>query len=266
MMFDYHMHSDFSADCETPMEDTIESAIKKGFKEICFTEHIDYDYPDPTIEFDLDLSRYNEKIKAMQQRYLSQISVKKGVEIGVQPHVLKKCEEVLEKEMFDFIICSLHAADRKNLHHGEFFNNRTPEEAYELYYEELLYCVKNFHYYSVLGHLDLVKRYKKLTTDANFYDIIRNIFTTIIPDGKGIEVNASGFAYGLNSAMPSIDIIKLYKECGGEIITVGSDAHQAEHVGHRFKEIYQMLDEVGFKYIATYSKLKPEFHSIKQFI
>ncbi len=265
-MFDYHMHSDFSADCETPMEATIESAIEKGFKEICFTEHIDYEYPDPTIEFDLDLAMYDKKIKELQQKYYQQITIQKGVEIGVQPHLLRRYDALLESESFDFIICSLHAADKKNLHRGDFFYNRTPEEAYELYYEELLYCVKNFHQYSVLGHLDLVKRYKKLTTNANFHDIIQEIFTTIIPQGKGIEVNASGYGYGLNSAMPSIDIIKLYKECGGEIITVGSDAHIADHVGHRFKEIYKMLDKIGFKYIATFHNLEPEFHPIKQFI
>lgn len=265
-MFDYHMHSNFSADCKTPMKDTVEAALQKGIKEICFTEHIDYDYPDPTINFELDFNGYDEEIKTIQENYHEKITVKKGVEIGVQPHVLDYCTNLLEKETFDFIICSMHAADRKNLHWGEFFTNRTPEAAYELYYEEFLYCVQNFESYSILGHLDLVKRYKKLTSNADFHDIIRNIFTTIIPKGKGIEVNTSGFAYGLNSAMPSIDILKLYKECGGEIITVGSDAHEADHVGRHINETYQLLDSLGFKYIATFDNLEPQFHSIKQFV
>jgi len=265
-MFDYHMHSEFSADCDTPMEETIEAAIQKGIKEICFTEHIDYEYPDPTIEFELDVKNYDQKIKEVQQRYKNEIVIKKGVEIGVQPHILERYNKLLDEETFDFIICSVHAADKKNLHRGDFFINRTAEEAYELYYEELLYCVKNFDAYNILGHMDLVKRYKALTSDANFHDIIQQIFKTIIPKGKGIEVNTSGFAYGLNSAMPSVDILKLYHQCGGEIITVGSDAHEAHHVAHRFGESYQLLDTIGFKYIATFDNRKPKFHSIKQFL
>lgn len=265
-MFDYHMHSDFSADCTTKMEDTIESAIKKGLTEICFTEHIDYEYPDETIVFDLDIAAYTKKLTAMRAKYGEQISIKKGVEIGVQPYLLPRYEELLAKEKFDFIICSMHTADKKDLHSGNFFAGRTPEESYQIYYEELLYCVQNFDKYSILGHLDLVKRYKKLDTDANFHEIISEIFKTIIPKGKGIEVNASGFAYGLGGAMPSKDILSLYKETGGEIITIGSDAHEARHVAHRFPEILDLLDTIGFKYIATFTDLKPKFHSIKSLL
>jgi len=265
-MFDYHMHSDFSADCDTSMEKTIESAIEKGIAEISFTEHIDYDYPDPTIVFDLDLEKYDRKIKEMQEKYRGKISIKKGVEIGVQPYLLERYEHMLEKETFDFIICSMHAADRKNLHRGDFFHNRTAEAAYELYYEEFLYCVRNFDDYSILGHLDLVKRYKSLNSDADFHDIIREIFKTIIPKEKGIEVNTSGFAYGLGSGMPSADILKLYRECGGEIITVGSDAHEASHVGRHIRETYELLASIGFKYIATFDKLEPSFHPIDRFL
>lgn len=263
-MFDYHMHSDFSADCETPMEKTIEKAIEKGLKEICFTEHIDYDYPDPSIIFEFDLEKYESKIKEMQRKYDGKIVIKKGVEIGVQPYLLERYHKLLTTESFDFIICSVHAADRKSLHVGDFFDGRTVEEAYQIYYEELLYCVKNFKNYSILGHLDLVKRYKTLTTDENFHDIISEIFKVIISDGKGIEVNASGFAYGLGAAMPSVDILKLYKDHNGEIITLGSDAHESRHLAHRFQEILDLLGSIGFKYVATFSELEPTLHPIEK--
>lgn len=261
-MFDYHMHSDFSADCETPMEETIQAAIKKGFKEICFTEHVDYDYPDDSIDFSLDVLAYDEKIKALQAKYADQITVKKGVEIGVQPHVLEESAQLVKENEFDFIICSLHAADGKDLHYGTFYEGRTTEEAYAYYYKELLHCLKGFEHYSVLGHLDLVKRYKALDSDRNFHEIIREIFELIIPQGKGIEINTSGFAYGLGAAMPSDDILKLYKECGGEIITIGSDAHEADHVGREFTQSLQLLKDIGFEYIASFDKLKPKFHKI----
>lgn len=263
-MFDFHMHSNFSEDCSTPMEATIESAIEKGFEQICFTEHVDYDYPDPDFTFDLDTAAYEQKIREMQSQYADRITIKKGIEIGIQPHLFERYDALLSNHTFDFIICSMHASDRKDLHNGDFFKGRTPEEAYRFYYEELLYCVERFDYYSILGHIDLVKRYKTLDTDENFHDIIGEIFKTIIPKGKGIEVNTSGFAYGLGHAMPSRDILELYYDLGGEIITIGSDAHKPEHVGHRFDEILAQLSNIGFRYIATFANQKPTFHEIEK--
>src|SRR5690625_5570628 len=91
----------------------------------------------------------------------------------------------MNQEQFDFVIASIHTADKKDLHSGNFFANRTPEESYQLYYEELLECVKNFKQFNILGHIDLVKRYKTLNSNNNFHDILSEIFKVIIPDGKG---------------------------------------------------------------------------------
>src|SRR5699024_1960895 len=188
-MFDYHMHSNFSADCETPMEATIEQAIKPGLKEICFTDHIDYEYPDPNFVFEFDMKVYDTKITRMQEQYADQIVIKKGVEIGVQPHILHKYEKLMDVASFDFVICSMHTTNKQGLHSGDLFVDRTVDEAYELYYAELLTCVKGFNRYSVLGHLDLVKRYKENSSGSNFHEVIEQIFKQIIPQGKGIEIN-----------------------------------------------------------------------------
>lgn len=265
-MFDYHLHSNFSADCDTPMEETIEQAIKAGLKEICFTEHIDYEYPDPTINFELDLPQYNKKLQEVRNLYGDQIRIKKGVELGLQPYQIQDYRTLMEKESFDFVICSMHTADKKDLHSGNFFVNKTIDEAYRQYYEELLYCVTHFQHYNVLGHLDLVKRYKKKQSTYDFHDVISEIFQVIIPNGKGIELNTSGFRYGLESGMPSVDILKLYKKHGGEIITVGSDSHVASTVAYQFKESYELLNKLGFEYISTFDKQGPKFHPIKELI
>lgn len=261
-MFDYHMHSNFSADCETPMEKTVERAIELGLKEICFTDHIDYDYPDKDWIFEFDLKEYDKKIKEVQERYRNQIRIKKGVEIGLQPHILQRYEDMMEQEQFDFVICSLHATEKKDLHFGEFFEGKTVDEAYEIYYTELLTCVRDFKEFSVLGHVDLVKRYTKEKSKNNFHHIIKEIFAEIIPAGKGIEVNTSGYRYGLESGMPSLDILKLYKDCGGEIITLGSDSHVVDTLAVEFPLAIAHLKEAGFKYICTFTDGKPEFHYI----
>src|SRR5699024_1137167 len=152
-MFDYQMHSDFSADCETPMEKTIEKAITIGLKEICFTEHNDYDYPGKERGCEFDVKKYTQKRENMQRKYKDKIIIKKGVEVGVQPHVLEKYNALMSEETFDFIICSMHATEGKDLHSGAFFEGKSVEEAYEIYYKELLACVKEYKDFNVLGHL-----------------------------------------------------------------------------------------------------------------
>ncbi|MFS0674804.1 histidinol-phosphatase HisJ family protein [Ornithinibacillus sp. 179-J 7C1 HS] len=262
-MFDYHIHSDFSADCKTPMELTIQKGIEIGLEEICFTEHIDYDYPDPSIIFEFDLEAYNREIKRVQKKYQNQIRIKKGIEIGVEPHLLERYKKLMRNENFDFVICSMHTSDRTDLHSGEFFENRTVEEAYATYYRELLYCVKEFEDFSVLGHLDLVKRYKR-GSKYDFHEVITEILKVVIEKGKGIELNTSGFRYGLNSAMPSTDILQLYRNLGGKIITIGSDSHIAETVGFEFRTSLELLGSLGFNYIATYENGEPSFHYLGQ--
>lgn len=263
-MFDYHIHSDFSADCSTRMETTIQKAIEMNLTEICFTEHIDYDYPDKDWIFEFDLQEYDKKIKELQEKYRGKIRIKKGVEIGLQPHLLGKYESLTETEYFDFIICSMHATSGKDLHSGAFFAGKSVEEAYRIYYEELFHCINEYKNYSVLGHLDLVKRYTEEKAEDNFFDIIADIFNVVIQDGKGIEVNTSGYRYGLESGMPSADILKLYKDCGGEMITLGSDSHTETTLASRFRDTLELLSSIGFRYVATFEGQVPKMHPIEE--
>ena len=265
-MFDYHIHSDFSADCKTPMERTIVEAMRLGLDEICFTEHIDYDYPDTSIIFEFDLDAYDKKIAEMQHQYGEQLTIKKGIEIGVQPHQLGMYKDLIDKKYFDFVICSMHTTEKKDLHSGEFFEGKTQEEAYQMYYEELLYCVKHFKSFQVLGHLDLIKRYKKQDSTEKFHAIIGEIFKEIIPEGKGIELNTSGKRYGMENGMPSTDILQLYKALGGEIITLGSDSHVETTLAYDFKESLKLLQSLGYKYVSTFENKKPVFHCIKKLL
>jgi histidinol-phosphatase (PHP family) len=249
------------------MENMVLSAITKGLTEICFTEHIDYEYPDKDFIFEFDLNEYDQMLNSLQEKYVGQIRIKKGIELGVQPHLLDRYEKLMNEEDFDFVICSIHTTDKKGLHSGDLFKDRTIDEAYEIYYAELLDCIRNFKQFSVLGHLDLVKRYTiDQQSGQNFHEVITEIFKEIIPAGKGIELNTSGVRYGLPSGMPSDDILKLYKQCGGEIITLGSDAHRESEIAFEFRESLELLTRIGFKYIATFDQQEPRFHAIEQFL
>lgn len=266
-MFDFHMHSDFSADCSVSMEKMVIASIEKGLKGICFTEHIDYDYPSKDFIFEFNLDDYAKRIAELQEKYHGIIEINKGVEIGVQPHLSARYNALLKETSFDFVICSMHTTDKKDLHFGELFKNRTIESAYQLYYDELLDCIKNVNNFNVLGHLDLVKRYTiDRQPDHDFHDVITTIFKEIIPAGKGIELNTSGVRYGLAGGMPSDDILKLYLDCGGEIITLGADAHRETEVAFQFNDSLKLLKSIGFKYVSTFKNQEPKFHAIDQLL
>ncbi|TFB21716.1 histidinol-phosphatase HisJ family protein [Filobacillus milosensis] len=261
-MHDYHMHSTFSADCKAPMEKMAEAAVKQGLQSICFTDHIDYDYPDTSIVFDVDLNKYEEAYQKARRQYEGKLDIRKGIELGIQPHLVKQYKDLVKANSFDFIILSMHTTDKKDLHSGRLFEGCTLDEAYEKYYSELLDCVKRFDQFSILGHIDLVTRYKYEDGVHHFHEVMEEIFKTIIPRGQGIEINTSGYKYYMNRLLPSKDILQLYYDMGGEIITVGSDAHRPERVGDRIDEAYELLREIGFKYVSTFKNREVEFHKL----
>lgn len=262
-MYDFHMHSNFSADCKAPMEDMIQEAIKKGLKEIAFTEHLDVDYPDEEWDFRFDPEAYQKKLEGLREKYQDKIQIRKGIEVGVQPHVLQETSEFIDRLKPEFIICSMHATNGQDLHSGEFFEDRTIDEAYRVYFEEYYACLKNFKNYHILGHLDLVSRYASGGLEHLPTGIIEEILKLVISEGKGIELNTSGYKYGMDAPLPSKNILRLYRDLGGEIITLGSDAHRPKEIATHFKEAKEILTDSGFSYICSINGEEVHYHPIK---
>ncbi|GAA0241199.1 histidinol-phosphatase HisJ family protein [Metaclostridioides mangenotii] len=264
MFYDYHMHSSFSTDSHTSIEDMVERSIYLGLNEICFTDHVDYGiFSDDS--FMVNLDDYFEKLDYVQRKYKDRISIKKGIEFGLQKDLGDYYNKRMEEYDFDFVICSIHAIDRMDLYLSSYFEGRSQHEIYENYYMELYNVVKNYKNYSVLGHLDLIKRYAPFDTyldDKLFFDIIEATLKQAIHDGKGIELNTSSYRYNLPDLTPSTYILKLYKELGGEIITTGSDSHNTDQVAYKFDYIYSVLKDLGFKYVTRFDKMNPKFIKI----
>ncbi len=259
-MYDFHMHSGFSSDTDVTMKAMIESGIQKGFKQITFTDHIDYEYNSSEIEFEFDTDHYQQEIEAFRNQYGSQIQINLGLEIGIQPHILDRCATLVEKVKPDFVIASLHNVNKKDLYLGEYYIGKTPEEALQAAFEELESMLNEFSDFCVIGHLDIVKRY-----DTEVRNLPKEIFLKhaepvlkkLIAMNRGIEVNTSGLRQGLNETLPSYELLTLYRTLGGELLTIGSDAHQPEDIGHSFEEVLKVLKELGFKHIYTFKQMQP---------
>lgn len=276
MLADYHVHTEFSDDSVYPMEDVVRDAVALGLEEICITDHVDYGVKadwDSGQEIrrrrgnplaNVDYPRYIAKIEELRRRYGGQIAIRLGMEFGVQTHTIPQFQALFPRYPFDFIILSIHQVEDKEFWTQEFQEGRTQREYNQRYYEELLEVVRAYKDYSVLGHVDLIKRYD----NAGIYPfekvrpIIAEILKTAIADGKGIEVNTSSHRYGLTEPMPSADLLCLYRELGGSIVTIGSDSHAPAHLGAYLEEAKRLLRDLGFQSFCTYRRMEPVFHPL----
>ena len=270
---DFHLHSSFSGDCHIPMEQMILSSIEKGLKSMCFTEHNDFDFPDVPDEninedtFLLNVDSYLYELLRLRDKYAEQIKVLFGIEIGMQKSCMKKNIILSKSYDFDFIIASSHLCMGTDPYYPSFFEGKEVSACYRAYFEEMSEYVKSYIGYDVYGHLDYIARYAPAKSDSRFSyfdysDLIDDILTHIIENEKGIECNTSGLRKALNAPNPSVDILKRYKELGGEIITVGSDAHFPEHVAADFDKASEILQSCGFKYYCTFMGRQPSFHKL----
>lgn len=265
MLWDTHMHSNFSGDSSSTPEAMIEAAISKGLSGVCFTDHMDYDYPvDPQkpVIFEFDPDEYDRKLHILQRQYADRLPVLFGIELGLQPHLAGKHRQLLEAYPFDFVIGSSHLVHGKDPYYAEYYDGRTIEEACLEYFQSILENIQAFQDFDVYGHLDYVVRYSpdKNADDSykKYADVIDEILKQLIRFGKGLEVNTAGFKYGLGHPNPCEDILKRYHELGGEILTLGADAHQPGHVAYSFEQLPQLLQSCGFSYYAVFKNRKAE--------
>ena len=268
---DYHLHSSFSSDSSADMRDNIKNAIENGLNSICITDHYDIDFPvredEPEMDFQLDYEAYYDYMSALREEVAPDFDLRIGVELGLMHEAIDKNKAFVESHPdYDFFISSIHVVDRQDPYYPEYFSDKTEKEGYMRYFETILENVKEYDAYDVYGHLDYILRCgpnKATYFDIrDYYDVFHEILKTIIERGKGIEVNTAGLYKGLGFAHPHRDILKIYKELGGEIITVGSDSHDAKHVGYGFDVARDMLLDMGFKYYATFNRRVAEFHKI----
>jgi len=251
---DYHVHSYFSFDSSAEPEDFIRSAIDKGMNEICFTEHKDLDPYYPMTNFYDDVS-YSEEIFSLREKYKGIIAVKKGIELDFQAETASDFKEITKKYQYDFTLASVHALEHEFIGE-EFFKSRDICKAYKDYMEEVL-LLSETGCFDVLGHFDYVKRFGCLQLPfepEKYKGIIKKILLNLIKNGRGIEVNTSGWRHAPKEPYPSPYILSLYKKLGGEIITIGSDAHKPSDVGGFMGRAVALLKEIGFDGVRIFSK------------
>ena len=273
---DMHMHTWFSTDSEACPRDMADEAVRKGLKTICFTDHFDKDDLEWGEEGIFDVDAYFVEMQKLQEEYAGKLNIRIGIELGLRTYLKDYYEELTKKYPFDFVIGSVHNVPYKKDAEGnilytdpaaeKLFTDRTDKKAYRLMMETTLENVRTSDCFQTLGHLDYVVRYgksrEKEYSYTDYADIIDEILKLLIEKEKGVEVNSAGLKYGLPFAHPHPDVLKRYRELGGEIITIGADAHKPEHIAYDFAKAEEILKSCGFKYYTEFFEQKPVFKQL----
>lgn len=263
-LVDYHTHSCCSFDSEESLLDEAGQAIRMGLRELCTTDHCDLIDGDGNRVYDLDWEPILAQYEQARSACGDSLKLRLGLELGCAQADPDCARKILSGAPLDFVIGSIH---NQSLEKGGidfyFLKYRTEQECYDAlddYFSSMARLVKLEDCYDVLGHIIYPLRYMKEAEGApvtlgRYEDILREIFTHAAQAGRGIEVNT----YCGRTMEEWLPVLKLYRACGGEILTVGSDAHAAENIGKGAREAVALMETAGFQYQTVYQGRVPQF-------
>lgn len=261
MFFDYHTHSHYSFDGEQPAADMVAAASIRGIEEICFTDHVDFDIVGRSHVPDFASRRI--ELEALGRRYPS-VAIRHGAEVSLGDDACAAAAwTAVRDEELDFIIGSVHVMDGVDVWADRYYEGQNKAEAYRRYLEAIARMLPTFPQFHVLGHYDFVAKYapypdRSVTLEAA-PDAFDEIFRFLIEHGKAIEINTASWQ---EDAPWGTDILRRYRELGGEYVTVGSDTHGAERVGARIDEALELARAAGIRYVGTFQNGEPQMHKL----
>ena len=261
-MFDFHLHSRVSFDADGIPEAMVEAAARKGIKAMCFTDHMEFDPKGIDPRQDYEIVDYNQAYDHLSH---PDVEIYRGMEFGMLPQNADILKGKLAERPYDFIIGSVHYVENVDIYYDTFWTGKTMEQAEKCYFEQILACVRNHNDIDVLGHLTyLIKAggnpTHRIVRPEDHRELIDEILQTLADKGKGLEVNTSAMdRYGI--WLPEKDFLMRFKELGGKVVTVGSDAHNADRVGQHCMDACRMVADI-FGYVCTFADRKPIFHKL----
>ena len=265
---DGHAHTRYSFDgCETP-ETMCEAALARNLDEIALTDHYDIDCMMEGLYEPYRAAEARGDIMRAAEKYAGKLRVTYGIELG-QPYLRPEAaRDFLAAYEFSYVIGSVH-----NLENMPDFSmlkyELMTERQIDLLFErnlDALHALADFRGISTMAHITYMQRYVRLAgrdfTPMKFEDRLRSLFRKLMERGIALEMNTSTM-HRVAMPMPDFDVLRLYRLCGGELITVGSDAHTRPAVGMSVRDAYHILSEMGFRYVTTFQERKPVQHSIR---
>ena len=270
---DYHLHSTISPDGNNTMTEMAEAAVRLGVDELCFTDHVEplhwLNWNDPprekgSYDWPAMVRQFEDAKAALGDR----IRLRMGAELGECVAAFDVADSFLDTApQLDFTIGSVHVYRLESGVWDDFCWVESDDPARwdwiaGRYLDELEKMV-SWGRFTVLGHLTLPERYAwerhqvPLSFDR-YEERLRSILKAAIDRGLGIELNSNRG----NAPLPGEKWLRIYRELGGEIITLGSDAHRPAHIACAMEERQELLKACGFDAFCAFDAGKPVFHKL----
>lgn len=269
---DTHTHTKYSfdgpQDVRGEVDSLCEAAIEAGLSEIAITDHLDINGVVEGIYPDIDCDSIRRDVLAAKEKYAKQLYVCYGIELGQAMEYPNAARDFLDRYGYEFVIGSLHNYPGVPDYSFIDYPQLTDKHIEKLFCTSIqgLCDLCDFDGISTVGHFTYMHRYVKLAGRdielASFYPEIKAFYKKVIESGKALEINTSTMRSDAKMTMPTYDLMRLYRECGGELVTCGSDSHGAAFVGSHIKEVYAFLAQAGFKYVTVFHDGKPQMHKI----
>lgn len=260
-LIDSHTHTQCSPDSTEPLALMAQAAHERGLACLYTTDHYDI-VADGVLCTSFDWQPVIEQFQSVKAAFAEKLPIRLGLELGGAPADPALAEQILAQAPLDFVIGSVHAMSMEKGGRDFFFlEYPTLERCNAILddymislrqlaslkcYDSMAHVVYPIRYMQQVGHnIDLMSR----------SDELRDIFITLVENERALEVNTNR-GKSLNEWR---SILKLYHDCGGEMVTIGSDAHEARHVGYGIADAQQLLIEAGFRYFTAFVSRKPQF-------
>lgn len=261
-MYDFHIHSRVSFDGHDTGLALALAARDAGLREICFTDHMDYVYAPGEKDLVYSVEDYNREYDGLA---VPGLTIRQGVECGLYTHHQERMANDLILRHYDFVLGSVHFVDDLDVYFAEYWEGKTIFEAQRRFLEHTLDCVRANDDFDVLAHLTFLHKgrgcpVKEPLPYALHADVIDEILRTLAQKGKGLEMNTSGVDR-CGGFLPTQDYFRRFRELGGEIVTIGSDAHRCNRIGQYCNDAAGLLGEI-FGYVCTFEDRKPVFHKL----
>lgn len=263
-MFDYHVHTAASFDSVSKIEEIIAEAKAKNITEICIVDHEDYD-PVRGVHHFFDRELHADFLS--RARCLD-FPVKNGIELSLCADLYAPLRKVLAVEKYDYVLAAHHFTCGHDTYLPEYFIGKTKQQAYTLYFEEILETIKHYDDFDCIAHTGYISRGYAISggtdpafTYQDYRKILDEIIIQLVKMDKGIEINTRVYdIFGIT--LPPFTVLSRFLELGGRIVTLGSDSHTPHDVGRCFNEVIPLAKAAGLTQICTFSDRKPTFHRI----
>jgi histidinol-phosphatase (PHP family) len=254
---DYHTHTNASCDSQAAMAEMCRAALQMGIAEIAFTEHYDLHPKDSCAGF-YDPARYFETLDAARGEFGPQgLTIRAGVEVGEYHLYCAQQKPVLDAWPYDVVLGSLHWIGDDVVFDEGYFRARSPREAIEPYFTELLAMVR-LGGFDVLAHVDVFKRVAHAVYGAydieEWEDYVRPVWQACIEQGIAVEINTASLRRNIPDPHPALAGLRWYRELGGDLLTIGSDGHQPAHVGYGLETALDLARAAGFARLPRYER------------